>query len=107
MDDVWSALRRSTVVVSAAGQNSIADLAAAGVAAVVIAQDRPFDEQRHTARVIAARGLALTAPDTVSSDDLADLIERAATCVSGAPDWTSWRVTGAAQRAARAIEEAS
>ncbi|MEV8135392.1 glycosyltransferase [Microbacterium aurantiacum] len=107
VDDVWSALRRSTVVVSAAGQNSIADLAAAGVAAVVIAQDRPFDEQRHTARVIAARGLALTAPDTVSSDDLADLIERAATCVSGAPDWTSWRVTGAAQRAARAIEEAS
>lgn len=104
VDDVWSALGRSHVVVSAAGQNSIADLAAAGAAAVVIAQDRPFDEQRHTARVLAARGLALTAPDTVSPDALVDLIERAAASASGATDWTTWRVDGAARRAARAIE---
>lgn len=101
VDDPWPLLTRSTVVVSAAGQNSVADLAASGVRAVIIAQDRPFDEQQATADALAAWGLARQAPEDVSAPDLVALIERAA---ADAPDWTRWRVAGAALRMADAIE---
>lgn len=101
IDDPWPLLARSTVVVSAAGQNSVADLAASGARAVVIAQDRPFDEQQATADALAAWGLAREAAEDVSAPDLVALIERAA---ADAPDWTRWRVAGAARRMADAIE---
>lgn len=103
VDDPWPLLTRSTVVVSAAGQNSVADLAASGARAVVIAQDRPFDEQHATADALVAWGLARQAEETVSASDLADLVERAADDI---PDWTRWRIAGAAQRMADAIEGA-
>ena len=47
--DPWTELTSARVVVSWAGQNSIADLAAAAPRAVVIPQQRPFAEQRETA----------------------------------------------------------
>lgn len=101
-DDVWPLLCRATVVVSAAGQNSIADLAAADARAVVIAQERPFDEQEATARVLSAHGYALTAPADVSPEEVVGLVRRAA---ATPPRWTGWQVTGAAARAAAVIEE--
>lgn len=101
VDDPWPLLAGSTVVVSAAGQNSVADLAASGARAVVIAQDRPFDEQRATADALARWGLAQRADDTVSASDLVDLVERAA---STEPDWSRWQVAGAAHRMAAALE---
>jgi hypothetical protein len=100
--DVWPLLRRATVVVSAAGQNGIADLAAADARAVVIAQERPFEEQEATARVLAAQGYAQTAPADVSAEELVELVRRAA---ATAPRWDGWQVRGAAARAAAAIEE--
>ena len=50
--DLWAELRRADVVVSHAGQNAVAEIAAARRPAVVVAQDRPFDEQRATVRAL-------------------------------------------------------
>ena len=104
VDDVWPLLCRATVVVSAAGQNGIADLAAAGARAVVLPQSRPFGEQDHTARVLQSRGYAVTGPAHASPAQVVELVERAA---ASSPDWTGWGVAGAAARAARIIEEAT
>lgn len=101
VDDPWPLLTRSTVVVSAAGQNSVADLAASGARAVVIAQERPFDEQHATAEALERWGLARRVDDDVSAPRLVEIIERAA---DDTPDWTRWRVAGAARRMAEAIE---
>ncbi|WP_150955662.1 hypothetical protein [Microbacterium testaceum] len=101
VDDPWPLLTRSTVVVSAAGQNSVADLAAAGARAVVIAQDRPFDEQHDTADALERWGLARRADSRTSTAELVEIIERAA---GDDPDWTRWQVEGAADRMAAAIE---
>jgi len=99
--DPWPLLGDSTVVVSAAGQNSVADLAASGARAVVIAQDRPFDEQHATAAALDRWGLARRADGTTTAPDLVDLIERAA---DDSPEWSRWQVSGAAERMASAIE---
>ncbi|MEN0023047.1 MAG: hypothetical protein AAGC61_07180 [Microbacterium sp.] len=102
VDDVWPMLCRATVVVSAAGQNGVADLAAAGARAVVLPQDRPFGEQEHTGRVLQSDGYAWTGPADSTPQQIVELIERAA---ASTPDWAGWGVQGAAARAARAIEE--
>lgn len=102
VDDVWPLLCRATVVVSAAGQNSIADLAAADARAVVIAQERPFGEQEDMARVLAAQGFAQSLPVDAEPSQVVDGIRRAA---ETAPRWHAWQVHGAAARAASAIEE--
>lgn len=102
VDDVWPLLCRATVVVSAAGQNSIADLAAAGARAVVIAQDRPFDEQAETARALDSLGFAQTARADAAPDEVVDLVRRAAGIP---PRWDAWGVSGSASRAAAAIAE--
>ncbi|MFS0795014.1 hypothetical protein [Microbacterium sp. 1P10AE] len=101
VDDPWPLLTSHTVVVSAAGQNSVADLAAAGAHAVVVAQDRPFDEQRHTACALHRWGLARVAPEDVDAAGIVALVEDAAT---DHPDWSRWQVAGAAERAAEAVE---
>lgn len=101
VDDPWPLLCRSTVVVSAAGQNSVADLAASGTRAVAIAQDRPFDEQRATADALERWGLARTRADTVSAADLVSAVEQSA---RDTPDWARWQVSGAAARMAAAVE---
>lgn len=102
VDDVWPLLCRATVVVSAAGQNGVADLAAAGARAVILAQERPFGEQEATARVLAERGLAQTAPADATPAEVVERIRRAAAMT---PAWGPWNVSGAAARAAAAIEE--
>lgn len=102
VDDVWPLLCRATVVVSAAGQNGIADLAAADARAVVLAQERPFGEQEDTARVLAAHGYALTASEDASPEEVVELVRRAAQTPTR---WGGWQVEGAAARAAAAIEE--
>jgi hypothetical protein len=103
VDDPWPFLRSAEVVVTAAGQNSVADLAAAGSRAVVIPQDRPFDEQRATARLLADRGLAVV-PDGGWPAPAAwpELLDRARALT---PDWRLWQVDGAAARAAAVIAE--
>ncbi|MEI3868257.1 glycosyltransferase [Microbacterium sp. CCNWLW134] len=102
IDDVWPMIAGAQVVVSAAGQNSVADLAAANARAVVVPQERPFDEQGETARVLAAGGWAEVAPPSVDPEQLVGLVTRAS---DRTPDWSGWQVRGAAARAAAVIGE--
>jgi UDP-N-acetylglucosamine:LPS N-acetylglucosamine transferase len=99
--DPWPDIAGADVVITHAGQNSIADVAAAERPAVVIPQPRPFDEQRTTAQVLRRHRLAVVSPRWPAQRDWASLVDRAGRL---APGWQRWRVDGAAGRAADAIE---
>jgi len=102
VDDPWAALSSADVVVTAAGQNSVADLAAAGARAVVVPEDRPFDEQRSTGRTLDALRLAVVVDAWPAPDAWPALIARASAL---RPDWSLWQVDGAAARAADVVAE--
>ncbi len=99
--DPWDDLTSAGVVVGWAGQNSIADIAAAGAPAVIVPQERPFAEQLETALAVDRAGLAVVATTWPSADAWPELIERAAHLQ---PDWSRGEVRGAAARAAAAID---
>lgn len=103
ISDPWPHLAGADVIITHAGQNSIADTAAAGRPAIVIPQRRPFDEQHTTATVLDRHGLATIAYEWPEPDGWVELIRRAQT--TGGEQWHRWRVRGAADRAAAAIEE--
>jgi len=102
VDDPWELLSTADVVVTAAGQNSVADLAAAGARAVVVPQDRPFDEQGATARLLADRGLAVVVDGWPADEAWPALLDRA---LATTPDWSTWQVEGAPARAAAVVAE--
>ena len=100
-EDPWPALCAADVVVTHAGLGALADIAAAARPAVVIPEDRPHDEQRATARALAAAGLAVTAESWPDDDEWPDLLARALDVDSA---WQPWDTDGAAERAARVVE---
>lgn len=100
VDDPWSLLAAADVVVCHAGQNAIADVAVAGVPAVVVPQDRPFDEQHATADALAAAGVAVAVPQWPAPERWPALIARARACGNR---WDELRTRGAAARAAEVI----
>ncbi|RUQ98272.1 glycosyltransferase [Labedella endophytica] len=99
-DDPWDAICRAEVVISAAGQNSVADIAAAGRPAIVVPQERPFEEQVTTARALEGDGLAVSLGSWPDPDAIGEALDRAR---STAPRWESWRVDSAAVSAAELI----
>ncbi len=100
---LWDALRAADVVVTHAGQNAVAEVAAARRPAVVVAQPRPFDEQVATARVVDERGLAvgLTAWPTASA--WPELLARA--LGTGGQGWSAWSPGDGARVAARHLDD--
>lgn len=100
VDDPWTALTSAEVVVTWAGQNSVADLAAAGAHAVVIPQARPFDEQLATGRALARHGLAVVEPTWPDAWRWPAVLDAAR---AQDPGWSLWQTSGAAKRAADAI----
>lgn len=102
VDDPWPQLCSADVVISHAGQNAVADIAAARRAAIVIAQSRPFGEQDATAAALAANGLAVSVPRWPSVAAWPHLIDAAMTL--GGRRWARWHTAGAAARAARVID---
>lgn len=98
--DPWPLLTAADVVVSAAGQNSVADLAAARARAVVLPQERPFGEQHATARALERLGLAAVAASPRGADEWRRLLDAA---LGLRPEWDRWQVAGAARRAADVI----
>jgi len=124
VDDPWSALCSAEVVVSAAGQNSVADLAAAGARAVVLPQERPFGEQHATATALAELGLVVV-PETRCTPSTGTTTGTGSGKAAGGvdwpppdawpgllararalrPDWERWGVAGAARRAAAVVAE--
>jgi hypothetical protein len=101
-DDPWPEICGADVVVTHAGQGSIADVAAAQRPAVVIPEPRPFDEQKATAKVLRRHRLAVVAKDQPDERAWPALLAHAH--ASDPRRWCRWQVDGAAERAAAAVE---
>lgn len=100
--DPWPQLCAADVVVTNAGQGAVADVAAARRRAIVIPAARPFDEQTATADALRRHRLATVTGGWPDAQAWPGLIAHA---LGDDPDsWQRWQVSGAAQRAASAIE---
>jgi hypothetical protein len=101
--DPWDAICSAELVVSAAGQNSVADVAAAGRPLVLVPQERPFGEQRTTATALDRAGLAVLLdgwPDAAALDDaIARTLDRPTR-------WSEWGTDDAARDAGTLIADA-
>ncbi|QGA07533.1 hypothetical protein GFH29_09135 [Nocardioides sp. dk884] len=89
------------VVITHAGQNAVAEVAAARRPAVLVPQDRPHEEQRVSAAAIGAGGWPVLVEETFPSDGWAARLERAA-ALDGRR-WASWCDGAAAQRFAAVL----
>ena len=101
-EDPWPQLCTADVVVSSAGQSSVADIAAAGRPAIIIAAERPFTEQRAMAQALERAGLAVVRPRWPDLADWPRLVDDAQAL--GPDVWERWRTANAAARAAALIE---
>lgn len=108
-EDPFPQIAAADVVISAAGQNSIADLAVARARTIVLAQARPFGEQAATAALLAREGLAVVpapgAEDEFPPPERWPLLLEEARALT--PDWSRWETDGAADRAAGVIASAA
>ncbi len=86
VEDPSSVLREADVVLTHAGQNALAETAAARRPAVVVPQERPHDEQRTTGAELRAGGWPVVVLDSWPTDD--EALEKAATLDGGA--WAGW-----------------
>lgn len=102
VDDPTELLSTAGVVVTAGGQNSIADIAHLGAAAVILPQPRPFIEQKMSARLLAREGLAVV-PDRFPAPEEWPGVLAAARDLRA--DWSRWETDGAARRAAEVIAQ--
>lgn len=100
--EVWELLAWADVVITHAGQNAVAEVAAAGTPAIVIADDRPHGEQAATAAVLHRAGLAIGLPSWPPAHRwpglLTDALHR------GGTGWTRWAPADAARRTAEFLQ---
>lgn len=102
-DDVAGLLQRSRVVVTHAGQNALAEVAAARRPAVVVPQTRPHEEQVTSAAALAAGGWPVAVLPALPETGWPDLLERAARLDGSA--WSSWCDGGAVGRFAALLRD--
>jgi hypothetical protein len=102
VDDVWARLSATDVVITHAGQNALAEVAAARRPAVVIPQNRPHDEQRATAATLRQAGIAIVAPHWPEPEQWPRLLERAK--AHGGTEWSRWSPGDGAARAASVLD---
>lgn len=103
VDDPLAAMAAADVVVSAAGQSSIADLAVARRPAVVLCEERPFGEQLATGAAVERGGLATVLRSLPAPHEWPGLLDSAVDTRGAGSRWERWQVAGAAERAASAI----
>jgi len=103
VDDPRAALRETDVVVTHAGQNALAEVAACRTPAVVVAQERPHREQEVTADVLARGPWPAVVADAWPGRDWAGLLDRAA-ALDGV-GWADWCDGRAAERFAAVVLE--
>lgn len=101
IDDPWPALCAADVVVTHAGQNAVAEVAAAGRPAVVLPQARPYREQERTAQALAGAGIAHVPAAWPTAAEWPSALARAQ--VLGGTGWPRWRGADAARSAAAVI----
>jgi hypothetical protein len=99
---LWEALCESDLVVTHAGQNAVADVAAARRPAVLVSQDRPFDEQRATARAVASIRAAAVSHGWPADRRWPALLTEALEL--GGEAWAAWSSGRGAERSAAAID---
>lgn len=99
---IWSLLVDADVVVTHAGRNAVAEIAAARRPAVVVPQDRPFGEQSEVAEAIGAAGLAIVAGNWPSAKRWPQLLEHALN--HDVQRWACWSPGDGAARAAAVVE---
>ncbi|WP_220126899.1 glycosyltransferase [Actinomadura madurae] len=102
VDDVWLRLSAAEVVVTHAGQNALAEVAAARRPAVVLPQDRPHDEQQATADALRDAEIGVIASTWPRPTEWPRLLERARARGGGA--WSQWSPGDGAQRAAAVLD---
>lgn len=85
---LWEQLQQADVVVTHAGQNAVAEVAAARRPAVVVAQPRPFDEQVATARQVESRQIAVGRAAWPDAGEWPDLLRLAV--ARGGAGWSRW-----------------
>lgn len=100
---LWSALTRAEVVVTHAGQNAVAEVAASRRPAVVVAEERPFGEQQHTARVLDTGAIAVGRCGWPPDDAWPQLLTRAR--ARGGARWSEWSDLRGISRAVALIDE--
>ncbi len=98
-DDVWAALCAADLVVAHAGQNAVAEIAAARRPAILVPEVRPHLEQQHTADALRRGGVVRTC---TSWSEVAGAL--AVEPVDPA-QWARWAPAGAVRRAAAVISE--
>ena len=78
VDDIRQSIA-GDVVISAAGQNTIAELLSLGKRMILLPEPRPYDEQTVHANVLADKQIALLAKEDFSATQWQELIEQART----------------------------
>lgn len=101
----WNALCRSDVVVTHAGGNVVAEVAAARTPAVVVASPRPDGEQQHTVRAVDGAAMAVGLPAWPRPHQWPALLAEARR--RGGDRWTDWNDGQGAHRTAAALESLS
>lgn len=105
VDDVGPVLAGAEVVVTAAGQNAIADLAALDRPVLVLPQERAFAEQDAMAAYLTRTGLARVVGRAAQADPGTDWASEVTAARHAPTGWSRWGTTGGPQRAAELIEE--
>lgn len=100
VDDPWETLCSAEVVVTHAGLNALAEVAAAGRPAIVIPAARPHGEQVTTANVLGANGFAVTVARWPAAAEWPDLLDTARALGSR---WESWSNGDGARQVADAV----
>lgn len=103
--DPASVLADADVAVIHPGQNSLAEIAAARLPAIVLAAPRPFDEQRVTAGALRHGWPAVVLDGIEDSGRWSEALEEARTL--DGEDWVRWCDGGAAHRIVRVVEDAA
>lgn len=98
--DIWADLNWADVVITHAGQNAVAEVAAAERPAVVVAQPRPYDEQHATVAALRSLGCCVALDAWPAPEHWPSLLVHA----QGFQAWDLWTSHGGAAQAARAIE---
>lgn len=104
-DDVASELRTAEVVVTLAGESSVADVAAVRRPAIVIPAARPHEEQVTTASVLASSGYPVVLLDGFPGEGWPQLLERAASL--DGDTWETWCDGLGAERFAELVAAAA
>ncbi|NPC98985.1 glycosyltransferase [Nocardioides sp. zg-DK7169] len=101
VEDPHALVRDADVVITHAGQNAVAEVAAARRPAVLVPQERPHEEQRVSAAAIRAGGWPVLVEQDLPTTGWAERLTRAA-ALDGTR-WATWCDGAAAQRFAAVL----